>query len=308
MEFKMADINRRNLYLSTWLRYLRNSKGYKKVFMDAELSGPSDDLFQGLNITGRITEFKMPAVSWKYLYLSNGLRYLRNSKGYKKIFMDAERSGPSEDLLRGQNIPGRIMGFKMAAVNTKYLYISTGLRYLRNSKDNKKAFADAELSRPCDKLARGWSIPVSIMEFKMAAVNLKNLYLSTGLRYLRNSKGYNKVFMDAELSGPSDDPFQGLNIPGRIMEFKMAAVSWKYLYLSNGLRYLGNSKGYKKIFMDAKRSGPSEDLLRRQNIPGRIMGFKMTAVNTKYLYISTGLRYLRISNGSKKVLKYAELS
>jgi hypothetical protein len=69
--------------------------------------------------------------------------------------MDAEHSGPSEDLVRGQNIPGRIMEFKMAAVNTKYLYISNGLIYLRNSKENKMAFADAELSRPCDKLARG---------------------------------------------------------------------------------------------------------------------------------------------------------
>jgi hypothetical protein len=122
---------------------------------------------------------------------------------------------------------------------------------------------DVELSRPCDKLARGLSIPGSIMDSKMAAVNPKNLYLSTGLRYLRNSKGYNtiqykkdgnapksiqkctkskaraykKVFMDAELSLPSADLFQGRSLPGRITEFKMAAVSRKSLYLSTRLRY-----------------------------------------------------------------------
>ncbi len=79
----------------------------------------------------------------------------------------------------------------------------------------------------------------------MAAGNRKYLYLSTGLRYLRNSKGYKKVFMDVELSGPSDGLVRGWSIPGRIMEFKMAAVNRKYLYLSTGLKYLRNSKAYK---------------------------------------------------------------
>jgi hypothetical protein len=38
----------------------------------------------------------------------------------------------------------------------------------------------------------------------MAAVNRKYLHIGTGLRYLRNSKGY-KAFMDAELNGPTHD-------------------------------------------------------------------------------------------------------
>ncbi len=76
----------------------------------------------------------MAAVNRKYLYLSTGLRYTRNSKGYKQVFMEVEPSGPSDDIVRGRSIPGRIMVFKMAAVNRKYLYLSTGLRYLRNSK------------------------------------------------------------------------------------------------------------------------------------------------------------------------------
>jgi hypothetical protein len=43
------------------------------------------------------------------------------------------------------------------------------------------------------------------MEFKMAAVNLKNLYLGTGFRYLINPKFYKTVYMDEEHSGPSAD-------------------------------------------------------------------------------------------------------
>jgi hypothetical protein len=81
------------------------------------------------------------------------------------------------------------MQFTMAAVNRKYLYLSTGLRYLRNSKGNKKVFAYAELSALSDDLVQGWSIHGRIMEFKMADINRRNLYLSTWLRYLRNSEG-----------------------------------------------------------------------------------------------------------------------
>jgi hypothetical protein len=163
------------------------------------------------------------------------------------------------------------MEFKMEDINRKYLYISIWLRYLRNSKSYKKIFMDAEVSRPCDKLARAWSIPRSIMEFKMAAVNLKYPCLSTGMGYLRISKGSWKVLKYAELSGPSDDLVRRWSIHWRIMEFKMADINRKFLYLSTWLRYLRNSKGYKKTFIYAELTEPSHNHVPGWSIPGRII-------------------------------------
>ncbi len=83
-------------------------------------------------------------------------------KGYKKVFMDAEVNGASHDIARRWHIPARNMEFKMAAINQKYLYLSPGLKYLRNSKGDKKLFMDTELNGPSDDLAREWRIPARI--------------------------------------------------------------------------------------------------------------------------------------------------
>jgi hypothetical protein len=103
--------------------------------------------------------------------------------------MDAELNAPRHDLVRGWRINSRIIKFKMAAVNRKYLYLSTRLRYLINSKGRQKVLTDAELNGPRHDLVRGWHITGHITEFKMAAINRKYLQCFTGLRYLRNSKG-----------------------------------------------------------------------------------------------------------------------
>jgi hypothetical protein len=53
------------------------------------------------------------------------------------------------------------------------LYLSTRLRYLRKSKDNKKAFMDAKLNGPSDDLVRGWRKPGRIRKFKNSGRKLE---------------------------------------------------------------------------------------------------------------------------------------
>ena len=84
-KLKMAATNRKYLYLSTRITYLRNSNVYKYVFRDGELNGPSPySVLRGFYL-GESQKLKMAAKNRKYLYFCAGITFLRNSKSYAYV-------------------------------------------------------------------------------------------------------------------------------------------------------------------------------------------------------------------------------
>ena len=84
--FIMAATNRKYLYLSTRVTYLRNSNVYKYVFRDGELNGPSSNIVRRGAYLGASRKLKMAATNRKYLYFCAGITFLRNYKSYAYVF------------------------------------------------------------------------------------------------------------------------------------------------------------------------------------------------------------------------------